>query len=136
MAEMTTLLAAIYRKFTTSGYEKQSGVSPGITSRFEVFYDESFPIFEVRSYCHPKTDIECLQLLFAGTRMLDQFQEPREDYSRLMYFLQKVTIHIVPMYLCLAPDSSLLHISYRPSCGGVTPYQSRPNLSSGSGSGI
>ncbi|KAJ5305779.1 hypothetical protein N7508_004794 [Penicillium antarcticum] len=46
MAEMTTLLAAIYRKYTTSGYEKQKGVSPGITSRFEVFYDETFPRFE------------------------------------------------------------------------------------------
>jgi hypothetical protein len=49
MAEMTTLLAAIYRKYTTSGYEKQQGVSPGITSRFEVFYDETFSTFEVRS---------------------------------------------------------------------------------------
>ncbi|KAJ5742727.1 uncharacterized protein N7511_011128 [Penicillium nucicola] len=46
MAEMTTLLAAIYRKYTTSGYKKQKGVSPGITSRFEVFYDETFPKFE------------------------------------------------------------------------------------------
>ncbi|KAJ6008670.1 hypothetical protein N7522_003686 [Penicillium canescens] len=46
MAEMTTLLAAIYRKYTTSGYEKQQGVSPGITSRFEVFYDETFSTFE------------------------------------------------------------------------------------------
>ncbi|KAH7020341.1 putative benzoate 4-monooxygenase cytochrome P450 [Ilyonectria destructans] len=46
MAEMTTLLAAIYREYTTSGYERQKGVSPGITSRFEVFYDETFPKYE------------------------------------------------------------------------------------------
>ncbi|KAJ5650428.1 benzoate 4-monooxygenase cytochrome P450 [Penicillium longicatenatum] len=47
MAEMTTLLAAIYREYTTSEYEKQRGVSPGITSRFEVFYDETLPRMEV-----------------------------------------------------------------------------------------
>lgn len=47
MAEMTTLLAAIYRDYTTSEYEKQKGVSPGITSRFEVFYDETLPQMEV-----------------------------------------------------------------------------------------
>ncbi|KAJ5785306.1 benzoate 4-monooxygenase cytochrome P450 [Penicillium pulvis] len=46
MAEMTTLLAAIYRDYTTSEYEKQKGVSPGITSRFEVFYDETLPKME------------------------------------------------------------------------------------------
>ena len=49
MAEMTTLLAAIYRKYTTSEYELQRGISPGITSRFEVFYDESLPKMEVGS---------------------------------------------------------------------------------------
>jgi hypothetical protein len=42
MAEMTTLLAALYRKYSTSGQERQKGASPGITSRFEVFYDETF----------------------------------------------------------------------------------------------
>jgi hypothetical protein len=47
MTEMTTLLAAIYREYTTSEYEKQRGVSPGITSRFEVFYDETLPRMEV-----------------------------------------------------------------------------------------
>lgn len=53
MAEMTTLLAAIYRVYTTSEYEKQIGVSPGITSRFEVFYDETLPKMEVsQEYQH------------------------------------------------------------------------------------
>jgi hypothetical protein len=41
MAEMTTFLAAVYRKYTTEPREDFHIVSPGITSRFEVFYDES-----------------------------------------------------------------------------------------------
>lgn len=47
MAEMTTLMAAIYRTYSTTikpGYE---GVSPGVTSRFEVFFDENFTQIEV-----------------------------------------------------------------------------------------
>lgn len=47
MAEMTTLLAALYREYTTSGQERQKGASPGITSRFEVFYDETFDKVDV-----------------------------------------------------------------------------------------
>jgi hypothetical protein len=47
MAEMTTLLAAIYRRYTTSEYKRQRGSSPVITSRFEVFYDETLPKAEV-----------------------------------------------------------------------------------------
>ena len=42
MAEMTTLLAAVYRRYTTSEQERQKGMSPAITSRFEVFYDEKY----------------------------------------------------------------------------------------------
>ncbi|KAJ5594806.1 uncharacterized protein N7459_001014 [Penicillium hispanicum] len=40
MAEMTTLVAAIYRKYTTSTKGDFDNVSPGITARYEVFYDE------------------------------------------------------------------------------------------------
>lgn len=40
MAEMTTLLAALYRKYTTEPKGDFEVVSPAITSRFEVFYDE------------------------------------------------------------------------------------------------
>ena len=47
MAEMTTLLAALYRKYTTTEQEKQKGVSPGISSRFELFYDDTFDNFKV-----------------------------------------------------------------------------------------
>ncbi|KAI0485041.1 cytochrome P450 [Xylariaceae sp. FL0804] len=42
MAEMTTLMAALYRRYRTRLQPRQEGVSPGITSRFEVFHDETF----------------------------------------------------------------------------------------------
>jgi hypothetical protein len=41
MVEMTTLTAAIYRKYRTKVRKGTEDVSPGITSRFEVFYDET-----------------------------------------------------------------------------------------------
>lgn len=41
MAEMTTLVAALYRKYTTKAIAGFDTISPGITSRFEVFYDET-----------------------------------------------------------------------------------------------
>lgn len=47
MAEMTTLLAAIYKRYSTSEYKRQRGSGPVITSRFEVFYDETLPKAEV-----------------------------------------------------------------------------------------
>lgn len=40
MAEMTTLIAAIYRKYTTTTKADFDVISPGITARYEVFYDE------------------------------------------------------------------------------------------------
>ncbi|RAQ41595.1 benzoate 4-monooxygenase cytochrome P450 [Aspergillus flavus] len=40
MAEMTTFVAALYRKYTTEPRGGFCTISPGITSRFEVFYDE------------------------------------------------------------------------------------------------
>ncbi|KAK5417386.1 hypothetical protein LTR06_003373 [Exophiala xenobiotica] len=40
-AEMLTLIAALYRKYRTSA--KHPDTSPGITSRFEVFHDETMP---------------------------------------------------------------------------------------------
>ncbi|CAK7234512.1 hypothetical protein SEUCBS140593_008967 [Sporothrix eucalyptigena] len=43
MAEMTMLLAAIYRKYSTRLHAKQVNATPGITSRFEVFGDETLP---------------------------------------------------------------------------------------------
>lgn len=50
MAEMTTLLAAVYREYATSLQERQKGVSPGITSRYEVFYDATFEKMEVSGW--------------------------------------------------------------------------------------
>jgi hypothetical protein len=41
MAEMTTLVAAIYRKYKTTPMGDFGTVSPGITGRYEVFYDET-----------------------------------------------------------------------------------------------
>nr|UYD62321.1 cytochrome P450 [Leptographium qinlingense (nom. inval.)] len=43
MAEMTMLLSAIYRKYDTRLSPKQGNASPGITSRFEIFSDETLP---------------------------------------------------------------------------------------------
>lgn len=43
-AEMLTLLAALYRKYSTSA--RHPDTSPGITSRFEVFWDETMPKME------------------------------------------------------------------------------------------
>ena len=43
MAEMTTLVAAVYRQYSTSIATGCEDVTPGITSRFEVFYDDRFP---------------------------------------------------------------------------------------------
>ncbi|EUC35669.1 hypothetical protein COCCADRAFT_90374 [Bipolaris zeicola 26-R-13] len=40
MAEMTTLVAAVYRKYTTTTVGNFDTISPGITSRYELFYDE------------------------------------------------------------------------------------------------
>jgi hypothetical protein len=47
MAEMTTLTAAIYRKYRTSLASGFEHATPGITARFEMFYDERFPVIKV-----------------------------------------------------------------------------------------
>lgn len=47
MAEMTTLTAAIYRVYKTRVKPGTEDTSPGITSRFEVFYDETMPRMKV-----------------------------------------------------------------------------------------
>lgn len=49
MAEMTTLVAAIYRNYTTTTKADFDVVSPGITARYEVFYDEGCKGMRVRS---------------------------------------------------------------------------------------
>ncbi|KAL2062017.1 hypothetical protein VTL71DRAFT_6283 [Oculimacula yallundae] len=46
MAEMTTLTATIYRNYRTSVKAGTDQTSPGITSRFEVFYDETKPFMK------------------------------------------------------------------------------------------
>jgi hypothetical protein len=52
MAEMTTLTAAIYRLYQTRVPAGTENTSPGITSRYEVFYDESMPHMKVwKDFC-------------------------------------------------------------------------------------
>lgn len=45
--EMTTLVVAVYRKYRTRVRKGMEDVSPGIASRFEVFYDETNPRMKV-----------------------------------------------------------------------------------------
>jgi hypothetical protein len=58
MAEMTALVVAIYREYTTSiatGFEDKS---PAITSRFELFYDETVPEIVVStSHCEKSSKV-------------------------------------------------------------------------------
>lgn len=51
MAEMVALVPAIYRKYESSIKERFEGVTPGITSRFEVFSDETVERMEVSPSC-------------------------------------------------------------------------------------
>jgi hypothetical protein len=39
MAEMKCLISSIYRQYSTALSPEMDGYAPGITSRFEVFYD-------------------------------------------------------------------------------------------------
>lgn len=43
MAEMTALVTAVYREYSTSIAPGFDDKSPAITSRFELFYDETVP---------------------------------------------------------------------------------------------
>ena len=73
MAEMTALVVAVYRDYTTSiapGFEDKS---PAITSRFELFYDESVPEIAVSSYCFGISEQDSDDIL--GTHMFDQIHE-------------------------------------------------------------
>ncbi|RSM14959.1 hypothetical protein CEP52_000964 [Fusarium oligoseptatum] len=49
MAEMTTLIATLYREYQTSIAPEFENATPGITARVEVFYDERFPKLQVNS---------------------------------------------------------------------------------------
>jgi hypothetical protein len=70
MAEMTALVVAVYRGYTTSlasGFEDKS---PAITSRFELFYDETVPEIAV-SFSRCEILNQTLTAL-PGTYMFDQ----------------------------------------------------------------
>ena len=63
MVEMKTLTAAIYRLYRTKVKPGTEDTSPGITSRFEVFCDESMPLMKV---CLPDSYFEYYVALRAG----------------------------------------------------------------------
>lgn len=48
MAEMKTLLAAVYRQYATVPGPGWESISPAITSRFELVYDDTFVDVKVR----------------------------------------------------------------------------------------
>lgn len=48
MAEMKTLLAAIYREYSTALIHGKEGICPAINSRFEMVYDYGFQGAPVR----------------------------------------------------------------------------------------
>ena len=64
MVEMTTLVAALYRRYTTSTTDDFDTTSPGITSRFEIFYDETCSQVRV-----------CFRILARHDRLLTIVQE-------------------------------------------------------------
>ena len=60
MAEMTALVVAVYRTYSTAvspGFEDKS---PAITSRFELFYDELAPHIEVSVTLVRGPDVTCV----------------------------------------------------------------------------
>ncbi|KAJ4986615.1 benzoate 4-monooxygenase cytochrome [Stagonosporopsis vannaccii] len=61
MAEMTTLVAAIYRRYRTSIGAGFEGVTPAITARVEIFHEERFRAVRVRLL--PSS---CLPMLIEG----------------------------------------------------------------------
>lgn len=63
MAELTTLTAAIYRKYRTRLDKTMENCGPGITSRFEVFHDALIPEVKVRNAVYSWTG----RLMITGT---------------------------------------------------------------------
>lgn len=47
LAEMKTLLVALYQRYSTTVSPEFRSLSPTATSRFELVYDDSYPIAEV-----------------------------------------------------------------------------------------
>jgi len=43
LAEISCLVAAVYQKYQTKVRKGEETVTPGITSRFECFFDETMP---------------------------------------------------------------------------------------------
>ena len=70
MAEMTALVAAVYREYNTSIAPGFDDKSPAITSRFELFYDVTVPLIAVSSVGAMMETLDADRL--PGTYMHDQ----------------------------------------------------------------
>jgi hypothetical protein len=73
MAEMTALVAAVYREYNTSIAPGFDDKSPAITSRFELFYDETIPQIAVSSVSSSMDTRDADRL--PGTHMHNQVYE-------------------------------------------------------------
>lgn len=49
MAEMKCLVSSLYRGYTTALCPEMDGYAPGVTTGFEVFYDETVSNVKVRT---------------------------------------------------------------------------------------
>lgn len=76
-AQMTTLVAAVYRKYHTSIAPDFEGKSPAITSRFELFFDNRFTNIAVSSAC-----IELIAFGRSVTAKLNQEHECWIEFTK------------------------------------------------------
>ena len=78
---MTTLIGTIYRKYSSKARPGTKDVSPGITSRFEVFYDESMTGMRVR--CRrikvSSSPMAEANFLYPGAPLPDRLPETQRD---------------------------------------------------------
>lgn len=58
---MTTLMAAIYRKYTTAATNGFDKISPAISGRYELFADETCSALRVSGIRHARLpNVQCL----------------------------------------------------------------------------
>lgn len=67
MAEMTTLVASIYRNYTTTVAGNFDTVSPGVVSRYELFYDETCDGVKVSISCQHNLPDKFADIIVATT---------------------------------------------------------------------
>jgi hypothetical protein len=97
MAEMTTLVSAVYRKYSTSIKSDFRDVAPGVTSRFEVFHDDTLEKVSVSTCLNYDLAIDLTSVL--GTRVLDRL-------SRAMISVFYVALlNTLPDQFCLVEQT-------------------------------